>query len=107
MIRENILNLRNVTAAQTSDLIINREADMLSLQLTGTATTLNVQVLGRTDPEGNYVAIGGFDQAFGVKNALTSMGVYNFYIGGLCDIKLNVAQVVGGYVNVYVASTRG
>lgn len=107
MIRENILDLREVTTAQTSKLAINHEADMLSLQLTGTATTLNVQVLGRTDPQGTYVAIGGFDQAFSIKSSVTSMGVYNFYIGGLCDVKLNIVQVVGGYINVYAATTRG
>lgn len=99
--------ITNVSAPQTTDVEINRQSDMLGIQLSGTATTLNVQVLGQADPNAPFVVIGGFDQAFNVKQSMTSMGVYNFYIGTLTNIRVNVAQVSGGYVNVFIVSTRG
>lgn len=99
--------IANVTAAQVTDVEINHQADMLGIQLSGTATTLNVQILGQADPDAPFVVLGGFDQAFNVKQSLTSMGVYNYYIGTLSKIKVNVAQVSGGYVNVYIITTRG
>ena len=100
--------LENASAAATSDVSHNANAETMTLQIDGTATSFSAQVLGCTDLKSDtFYPLTGFDLAFDPTSTLTSKGIYTFGIEGIAKIKLNLTAVSGGSISAFARVTKG
>lgn len=100
--------LKDVSAAQVSDITHNSSCETLTVQFDGTATSFSAQIFGSADlASDTYYPLTGFDAAFNDTQTLTTKGIYTFGIEGVAKIKLNLTAISGGSISAFAKMTKG
>lgn len=99
------MKMENVTSASQSSVFVNNTCDLCSVQVFGTATAMKIQIQGMTDTTSEtWVDLAVFDNSDLTltegDNGITSAGIYSAMIEGVTQVRINVASVTGGAVNV-------
>ena len=83
---------------------VNVQADLLAVEVSGTATSMTIKMQGRSNNENNNE---WFDLAcvdattFDVKQSISSTGIYNVAIDGIKEVRANITAVSGGSVTIF------
>lgn len=87
----------------------NSRADTLCVEVTGSATAIQLTVLGLVDyKQEEYTTLSGISlNDYSVVQTITEKGIYQFPIEGLAHFKLKLAAVSGGKISVYCRTTCG
>lgn len=108
VIVNNFYFLEGVSAAKTSDISHNMNAETLTIQIDGTATSFSAQLLGCSDLRSDtFYPLTGFDAQFNATQTLTAKGIYTFGIEGIAKFKLNLTAISGGSITAFAKTTKG
>ena len=100
---ENFIFFDKAISTGESNVLSNPNlGSQIIVQVGGTATAFEVQVLGQADINANFeplscINMGNFD----VDNKITAAGIYAVPASGICKIKTIVNSVAGGAVTVF------
>lgn len=104
MVREELFKfITAADAAKTSSTLVNQNCDVLSLQVSGTATACTIKVQGKADAiNGEWVTLTVIDlAALAPVNVIEANGIYEAGVEGLTQVRVVVESVSGGVVNVF------
>lgn len=87
-------------------------AESLYLQVTGTATSVSLQVLGASaasaSANDDYVVLSSVNMSsFATSATIATNGIYAFGIDGCRDVKVVLSSVSGGNATVYARTVIG
>lgn len=101
--------LKNINSAQESRASGNTQGETLTIQVEGNATSMQIQVLGKSDLESNaYSVLMGFNiSTLDTVSEISALGLYSFPIEGIAEYKINVVAVSGGSISVFCRETKG
>lgn len=95
-----------ITSAKESEITYNTKGEALTLQIEGTGTGMNIQVLGCADMASDeFHVLYGLDTAYARSNAITKNGIYSYGIDGISKIKLLVTAMTGGKLTAFAKIT--
>lgn len=108
VVSNNFYFLKDASAAQESPITVNTQGELLTLQVEGTATSVQLQVLGLSDMASDeYYPLSGLTNAYDLVTTIKSKGLYFFGIDGVSKIKVNLLSVSGGKASVFGKITKG
>lgn len=98
------LKITETTSAVTSGVFTNNNCDLCTVQVYGTATSMKVQIQGKTDADGDWTNVASFNVSdLSLKDGndgMTAAGIYSVGIAGITQVRVKVASVSGGNVSV-------
>lgn len=99
------LTLYSAAVADTNGIAIDcKNLATIGVQLTGTLTSVVVYFEGTTDNT-NWVAVGGFNRATGVKlSQATAVGQYVFNVAGLSQFRARLDWTTGDVTATAIGS---
>lgn len=99
--QRNFVFADKATSAYISNDYVNSIADVLDIQVSGTFTSADIIIEGKSDLNADYVALKVIDlaQLKAVSN-ITSTGIFELGITGLQVIRIKINSVAGGNVTV-------
>lgn len=102
VIQDNIKFAREETAPGLSNTFFNGTSDVLSLEITGTFTSAVVMIEGRISTFGDWVPLAAVSLSdySAYKNGITAPGIYEISIISIRELRLNIASIEGGDINV-------
>lgn len=97
---DNFIFFSEASAAGESNVLSNPNlGSQIIVQAGGTATNIDVQILGQTDI---FVPLSCINMTtFDVDSKITAAGIYAIPVDGVCKIKAKVNVVAGGKVTVF------
>lgn len=100
---DNFIFFSEATAAVESNVLSNPNlGSQIIVQAGGTATNIDVQILGQTDINADFVPLSCINMTtFDVDSKITAAGIYAVPVDGVCKIKAKVNAVSGGKVTVF------
>lgn len=105
----NYYSIKNATQAVESEITVNKCSDTLYVEVTGTASALQMQVLGLADRAGTswnrLCAINMAD--YSTNDNITAKGLYGFPISGVAEFKVKLLSVTGGNVTAFCRMVGG
>lgn len=99
---------KDVTAAQESEITINTQGEVATVQVSGGATGISLSLLGQSDFRStdwfpvSAIKLEGLD----LVDTITSDGIYQFPIDGIGRFKFNLSAIGGGSVSVFCKVTK-
>ena len=92
-----------------SETMTNTRGTVLTIQATGAATSFEYEVLGCSDLEsGEFVVLNGINTgSYSIYNQVSELGIYQYDITGIGQIKVNLASVSGGDLTITGISSEG
>lgn len=98
----NFYFLKNVSSAMESNPTINVDGDVLCIEVEGTASSCEIEVLiGSDRVSDGYYPITGIDPQFNLVENITKNGCYIYGIEGYSRIKVNLKSVSGGDISIF------
>lgn len=102
------IKIAAASSATTSAVFTNNVCDTCALQIWGTASAFKVQLQGMVDAASNaWVSIASYDKddltVVDGTTGMTSAGIFTVDVSGVRKIRINLASVSGGNVNVTAA----
>lgn len=93
----------NASEAGESNVLSNPNlGSQIIVQVNGTATNIDVQILGQTDINADFVALSCINMTnFDVDSKIAATGIYAVPVDGVCKIKAKINAVAGGNVTVF------
>lgn len=101
-VKEYIKLIDSATSTKVADIINNINCDTLSLNVSGTASSLNIIVEANNifnSTAYQQIAIIKLSD-FSINSSITSKGLYEIPIEGAANIKISLTSVSGGNVTV-------
>lgn len=91
--------LDNATSPTESEVLMNGNGSQLILDISGSAQTFALQVLGKATVKGGdqWTAIGAINLSdYTIATTIASKGIYAVPVDGVGSIKINLTEVNGG-----------
>ena len=100
---DNFIFFSESTVAGESNVLSNPNlGSQIVVQAGGTAANIDVQILGQTDINTDFVPLSCINMTtFTVDSKITTAGIYAVPVDGVCKIKAKVNAVAGGNVTVF------
>ena len=100
---DNFIFFNESTVAGESNVLSNPNlGSQIVVQAGGTAANIDVQILGQTDINADFVPLSCINMTtFNVDGKITDAGIYAVPVDGVCKIKAKVNAVAGGNVTVF------
>ena len=100
---DNFIFFSEATTAGESNVLSNPNlGSQIIVQAGGTATNIDVQILGQADINADFVPLSCINMTtFDVDSKITAAGIYAVPADGVCKIKAKVNSVAGGNVTVF------
>ena len=101
--------VKDISAPQESKESYNTQSEVLTVQVEGNATAVEIEVLGASDLQAEeFYPLMGFDlTTLGSSNTIEATGLYQFGIDGIAKYKFNITSVSGGTISIFCRETRG
>ena len=92
----------NISSTQSVDNIVNLYSDILSIQVDGTFSAMTLKVYGKTTKEGDtFVELASVNMTtFDIVTSITSKGIFETAVEGICMLKLEISSISGGNATV-------
>lgn len=93
--------LRVASGTGTGPVFHNERFDLAVVQIVGTFTALSMSLEGRTNTEGPWETIAGWNAATPETKGETvsAKGIYKFPIEGIVELRFRILSISGGYVD--------
>ena len=91
-----------ISSAQSYDNVVNLYSDILSIQVDGTFSAMTLKVYGKTTKEGDaFVELAAVNMTnFDIATSITSKGIFEVAVEGICMLKFDVSSISGGNATV-------
>lgn len=85
------------------------QGEVLTLQIDGEFTGLSLAVQGVNNPtsDDSYSLMGYNLTTFGTTSVIEGNGLYQFPVGGLYQIQVNITNISSGTVSVFARISKG
>lgn len=107
--QDNFLFIDKATEALTSNQLKNKSSDNLTIQVSGTFTSAEFNVQGKTDINSNeWVNLSVVNVSdYSVVSNVTKKGIYTLSVEGFSFLRVNLTAVSGGNITVFGRLTMG
>lgn len=100
---DNFIFFSDATSASESNILSNPNlGSQLIVQASGEATSFEVQILGQTDINADFVSLSCISMTnFDVGENISATGIYAVPVDGVVKIKAEIKSVAGGGITVF------